>query len=234
MDKMKKNNLDLIKNNKRWVIAGLAVIICLIVIFLLIPHPKSEYEVRFYSDDNSLFLIETVKANTAANPPNQPEISYGNIFVKWDTDFSNVNSDLNIHPVCKSFKGKSNTFAIDSAYCQKDETAILPLSLCGDVKLSGFDITVEYDKESLKLEKVISDDDSVLYNDEKPGKIKINYVSVKNTEADVDVCQFKFKVLTKKAENPVSIKVNKVYAWDKKEKLYVPKHNIIDSTIYVY
>lgn len=235
---MNSFNLDVLKktiiSKKRWVVIGVAVIICVIVILLLMPHFKSEYEVKFYSDDNSIMLVETVKANKAATPPNQLELSYGNIFTKWDADFSKVNSDLNIHPVCESFKNKHNTFAIDSAYCKKGENVVIPLSLCGDVLLSGFDITVEYDNYSLKLENVISNDDSVFYNDEKPGKVNINYVSVKNTNADVDVCQFEFKSLTKKAENPVSIKVNKVYAWDKNERLYVPEHNIIDSTIYVY
>ena len=230
----------IVERKKRVFIIILAVIICVGIIlsvflfnlFRIIEDEKT-YTVNFYSENNEIIKTETVKSGKAALPPEELDVSDGKIFKKWDTDFSSVRNDLEIKPVFNTIDGKENVFALSGAYGQKNGTITTSLVLRGDVELSGFDLTVEYDKDVLEYISVINKDGSVICNDSEPGKIKVNFVSVENTLGDVDICSFKFKAGENKKEAPLAITVNKVYAY-KDNTLYEPKYNIINSTIYVY
>lgn len=227
---------------KRILIIAIAAVVCVgIAVGILLfkstsqddKYDEKNYVVKFFSDNEALLKIDNVKSGKSAAPPVEPEVTYGSVFQKWDTDFSSVSKDLEVYPVCESFKDKENVFALAGAYGKKEDTVTTSLSLCGVVELSGFDITVEYDKECLLLESVFDNDPNIILNDSEPGKIKINYVSTENTTADVDICSFKFKITDSQKENPLNIKVNKVYA-NKGNELYSPKYNVINSYIYIY
>lgn len=228
---------NILKQKKKLLIISLAIVICIsifIVFLIVMLNTNDEFKVKFYSDDKSLLKIDTVTAGNSAIPPVNPEMTYGNIFSKWDTDFTSVSKNLEIYPVCNSVKGKNNVFAMPGVYGKANDSVMIPLSLCGDVILSGFDIAVEYDSDFLKLESVLNNDGNVIYNESIPGKVNINYTSVENTIADVDICFLKFQIIENKREIPVSIKMNKVYAFDKNGKLYNPEYTIVNSNIYVY
>lgn len=196
---------------------------------------ETKHTVTFYSDDGTVLKIDSVKENSFATPPVAPEMTYGMVFKAWDTDFSKVTEDLEVHPVCEEIRGKPNVLAVESRYTREDNTVVVPLQLSGDVCVSGLDITVRYDPESIKLQ-LVTEDAAVVVNDATPGIIKLNYVSTENTVADVDICNFKFLANVREGIIPVTVEIDGVYAFedeDQMDKLYVPECTIIDGNVFV-
>lgn len=243
------------KNTKIWlvvlIVAG-ALISCIAVI-LLVKHPKvteieqqsnipttvpndaSMYTVTFYSNDGTVLKIDSVYENSSATPPVAPAMTYGTVFKSWDTDFSKVTKDLEIRPVCEEVKGKPNVLAVHSRYTTKDGTVVVPIELCGDICVSGLDITVRYNQDQLKL-KAVTEDKAVIFNDATPGIIKLNYVSTKNTIADVEICNLQFYVNAAEGECPITIEINGIYAFENENEtdaLYIPESTVIDGKIFV-
>ncbi len=109
----------------------------------------------------------------------------------------------------------------------------IPLRLCGDVLLCGFDLTVSYDTAQLQLEKVTYEDDAVILNAEEPGCIRINYVSLNNTSADVDICTLRFTVLAEGEEPCLYLEAKSVCAWDEDYRLYEPEFQLQDGCIHI-
>lgn len=222
-------------NKKKIIIGVLAIIVVLTSCFVINRSlSKKEYEVTFYSDDDSVIKVDKVPRNDSAEPPVTPRVSYGKIFSHWDTDFSGVKNNISIKPVCETFTGKNNVFAMSGTYGKKDTTVIVPLQLCGNVCLSGFDISVKYDANILSLESVFNEDGGIVYNSDKAGIININYVSTKNTIGDVDVCCFKFKIINnEKNETPIETTVKKVCAVKDDESIFDADYSIINSSVYI-
>lgn len=199
------------------------------------PYTGPTYTVTFYSDDGSILWIDTVPENGTATPPVEPEMTYGNVFTKWNGSFTSVTEDLEIQPECLSLTGKKNAFVLPGAYGKTGDYVILPFKLSGDVCLCGFDLTVTYDPEKLQLESVFNEDGAIIYNDETPGVIRMNFVSIKDVEADVDICSFKFKVLAESyCEIPVTAKMTSIYAGNDDDSMYVPEYELIPANVYVY
>ena len=229
-------------------IAVLGIIVALLVVFPKensgnetgktqsnISENASKYAVTFYSNDGTVLKIDSVTENSSATPPVAPVMTYGTVFKSWDTDFSKVTKDFEVHPVCQEIKGKPNVLAVQSRYSVKDGTVVVPIQLCGNVCVSGIDMTIRYDKELLKLEEV-TEDKGVVFNDATPGIIKLNYVSAQNTVADVDLCNLRFYVSAAEGEIPITIEINEIYAFeneDKTDKLYVPESTVIDGKVFV-
>ena len=224
-----------------------------VVVFVLMGSPKEEpdciednvqstvpdetaiYTVTFYSNDGTVLKIDSVKENSAAIPPVAPAMTYGMVFESWDKDFSEVTKDLEIHPVCEEIKGKPNVLAVQSRYSQQDGTVVVPIQLCGDVCVSGLDVTVRYDKELLSL-KAVTEDKGVVFNDATPGIVKLNYVSTQNTVADVDLCYLQFYVNAAESEIPITIEINAIYAFEDENKtdaLNIPESTVIDGKVFV-
>lgn len=198
---------------------------------------KDQYTVTFYSNDGTVLKIDSVEKGKAANPPVQPQMLYGTAFTSWDADISSVTKNLEVHPICEDVKEKSNVFVIEGAYGKSGGTVIVPIRLCGDVCVSAFDLTISYDSNALELLSV-TEDGAVLYNDEVPGKIKLNYVSIDNTIADVDICYLKFSVKEPQGQLPVTLELNSIYACkgsleSNNDELYVPEHLLINGTVFV-
>lgn len=200
---------------------------------VIIFQSNAEYEVVFHSDTGEVLAVETVKRNKTATPPEAPYMSYGNVFKKWDTDFTKVKEDLSISPETESFIDKANTFALSGAYGEKDDTVFVPFVLAGDVCLSGFDLSVNYDKAVLELESVFNEDGAIIYNAETEGVVRINYTSLENTVGDVDICSFKFKIKEEVEKTDLSITMNSICANKGDEELYTPESNLINSSVYI-
>lgn len=194
---------------------------------------RKECEVTFYSDDNEILLIDNINCFEQATPPQEPQMTYGKIFKSWDKDFSSVKKDMDIYPVTEDFSGKANVFALPGVYGNVGEYITVPFKLCGEVCLSGFDAAINYDNSILELESIFNEDGAVIYNAEKKGVIRINYVSVGNTIGDVDICTLKFKIKKYAETIDLSIEVNSVCANKNDSELYTPDTNIINSTIFV-
>lgn len=239
---------------KLWIIILiLAVILAVAIISLIIlgqreepgtnqgnnNHPinKDQYTVTFYSNDGTVLKIDSVEKGKAANPPTQPQMLYGTVFTSWDADISSVTKNLEVHPICEDVKEKSNVFAIEGAYGKSGGTVIVPIRLCGEVCVAAFDMTISYDSDALGLVSV-SEDGAVLYNDEIPGKIKLNYVSTDNTVADVDICFLEFSIKASSGQIPVNIEMHSIYTCkdileSENDDLYVPEYATLNGTIYV-
>lgn len=223
------------KKKKNIVLVCIVIcIVALIGVAINFGLSKKSYEVSFYSDDNTVIKVEEVPRNDSAEPPVTPQLSYGKLFSHWNTDFSKVKGKMDIKPVCEDFTGKPNVFAMSGAYGKKDSSVTVPLQLCGNVCLSGFDITVKFDPDVLELESVFNEDGGIVYNSEREGQIKINYVSTKNTLGDVDICCFKFKIKSdEKKETPIEISASKVCAVKDDENIYNVEYSIINSSVYI-
>lgn len=224
------------------IVCSIIVAMIAIVVLLIIPLVQNNrrdsgsgqtFAVTFYSNDGTILKIDTVEEHKSAIPPVQPEMSYGNIFVKWDKEFSEITSDIDVYPVTKSVKGKKNVFALSGAYVTKDSEAIVPLQLCGDVLISGFEMNVKYDSEKMELLSVFDVDGGIVYNDSELGIIKLNYVSIENTMADVDICTFKFKVKADNGEIPIALNIVNAYANDG-DDMNKADYITIDSSVFVY
>ena len=229
---------ELIKNKKVIVSFVAVVLIIGVVVCISLLAGNKEYKVTFYSDSDIVLKVDSVKRNQAAQPPVEPQMTYGNIFKSWDNDFSKVKKNMEIHPEYESILDKDNVFSLEGAYGKQGDIVFVPVKLSGNVCLSGFDITIKYDKDALVLDSYFDNDDAVLINDEKAGVIKINFISAKNTTADVDICTLKFVINAKKGEYPITTKVNSIYAFEDSDdftndKLFSPKSNVINSTVYV-
>ncbi len=193
---------------------------------------KGGYQVTFYSDTDEPLKVEEVEDGMAAEPPVDPSVSYGNVFIKWDKDFSEVKSDMDIHPVCESFLGEKNVFALSGVYASSDGTAYTSLKLCGDVCLAGFELTLEYDSEKLNLENVFDEDGDLVCNLEEPGKIIMNLASASNVEGEIDLCSFKFHVKDIGSEIPLEIHVGKAVRLEEDDSMTSPDVKVIDASVY--
>ena len=191
------------------------------------------YAVTFLSNDGNILKIDYVSENASAVPPVEPEMTPGVVFSGWEPSFSTVTAHMEIHPQTISLDGKTNVFAMPAAYGRMDESVIVPLKVCGNVVVSGFDIVVEYDPECLALESVFNEDGGVIYNDEIPGQIRLNYVSIADTTADIDVCDFKFRVIADD-DSIVSVCVQGICAGNSDDSMYAPEYEVINSTVYIY
>lgn len=194
-----------------------------------------KYTVTFYANNGTVLKIDSVSENSSAVPPATPSMTHGTVFKSWDTDFSNVTKDLEIHPVCEEIKDKPNVLVVQSRYSKKDGVVVVPIQLCGNVCVSGLDIIVRYDKELLNL-KAVTEDKGVIFNDASPGVIKLNYVSTQNTVADVDICNLQFYVNAMEGEIPITIEIAGIYAFEDQEQtdtLFIPESTVIDGKIFV-
>lgn len=198
---------------------------------------KDQYTVTFYSNDGTVLKIDSVEKGKTANPPAEPQMLYETVFQSWDTDISSVKKNLEVRPICEDVKEKQNIFAIEGAYGKSGGTVIVPIRLCGEVCVSAFDMTISYDSNVLDLISV-SEDGAVLYNDEIPGKIRLNYVSTDNTVADVDICFLEFSIKAPTGQIPVNLEMHSIYACkdsleSENDDLYVPEYSIINGNVYV-
>lgn len=223
------------KKSKKIIIIAMAV--CLLAAAIaaisISSLNRKTYTVTFYSDNEKVLSINTVKRNDCASPPNEPQISYGNVFIKWDKDFSKVKKDLDIHPVCESFDGKKNVFSTSGAYAVSNQSANVHLALSGDVCTAGFEISIEYDSKSLALESVYNEDGDLIYNTDNAGKIILNLASAQNITGDVDICDLKFGVLCESGEYPLKINVEKVFTVNEDNSITATDFNVIDSSVFV-
>jgi len=193
---------------------------------------RQKYEVTFCTEDGTVLLIDTVTRNHAATPPVEPQVAYGTVFSCWDKDFSKIREDITVTAVCENIQGKTNVFALSSAYGKKGDSVFVPFQLCGDVCTAGFSLTVAYDADCVAIESAYDEDGGVIINTDKVGEIKLNYVSTENTVGDVDLCGLRFKVLKDFESTPLTVTVEKAVAVGEKDTL-----NAVDSTVinaYVY
>lgn len=211
------------------IVAVLAAVIASAVVIL----NKKTYTVSFYSDEQKVIKIETVKRGCAASPPNDPVLTNGKVFEKWNCDFSKVKKNLDVYPEYEEYEGKENVIAMAGAYGKTGEFVFIPLKLCGNVCLSGLDLTVEYDATALEFDSVYNEDGALVYNGDEKGRVKLNYISAENTVDEVDLCGLKFKVKAESGNALVKGTVEKIVAWDDADKLTEPEYRLINSTVFV-
>lgn len=213
---------------------------CLLVVLSITTGCSSEkinnkikYTVTFYSDTDTVLKLDEISRNDSAVPPTIPTVEYGKIFTKWDNDFSIIKSDLEIRPICESFVGKDNVFALSGAYGKTSDYAYMNFSLCGNVCLSGAEMLITYDETALSVDSVFNEDGDLVFNTATQGKIILNIASAENILGDVDLCSIKFKLNEQKGEYPVNIEIKSIYA-NNDEEIMIPEYNLINGTVFVY
>lgn len=215
---------------KMIVIAGVILVVGAVLLTVFMFN-NQKHKVQFFVNDK-VVKVEEVKHGFSATPPIEPQVPYGSVFSKWDKDISNIKQDLDVHAVLQGFSDKTNVITVSSAYGDKGDEIFIPVSLCGNVCLCGLDCVLTYDADAVELISVFDEDGSLVYNKEEKGKIYLNYTSIKNTDADVDLCMLKFKVLTATKNSDIKIAVTSIYALNEDNNYYKPEYNTIDSKIY--
>ncbi len=89
------------------------------------------YEVKFYNNNGGVILTETVNYNESATAPTATEID-GFDFVGWDKTFTNVKSNLEVHPIYVANKFTvtfydENNNVISTQEVNKGQSATAPL-----------------------------------------------------------------------------------------------------------
>lgn len=72
-------------------------------------YQKDQYIVKFYDAEDNVISTQTVSHGASANEVTKPQKT-GHTFEKWDTDFSNVTSNLDIKPIFKINKYTVNFY----------------------------------------------------------------------------------------------------------------------------
>ncbi len=199
--------------------------------------PKKTHTVTYYSDDDTVLKIESVLDHEAAQPPHDPEVSYGYIFERWDADLSDITQDIDVHPVCQDVREKKNVLAIPGVYVKSADTVTVPVRLCGEVCVSGFDMMIQYDPSMLSVLS-LKEDGAIVYNTDTPGIIRMNFVSVENTIGDVEICEIEFSVKAESGSIPISLEMKDIYACKdtldvQADTLYVPEYTLVDGTVFI-
>ncbi len=76
-----------------------------------IPEPVKYFTVTFLGFEDVVLKTQTVKQGEAASAPEAPVVE-GYTFKEWDTDFSNVQSDLTVHAVYEQNTGLEDLQAL--------------------------------------------------------------------------------------------------------------------------
>lgn len=64
------------------------------------PKEKTEFQVSFLSSDGTILSTSIVKRGEDAVPPATNQMPAGYVFSHWDTEYTNVQQDMEIRAVC--------------------------------------------------------------------------------------------------------------------------------------
>ena len=110
--------------------------------------PSATHTVTFYDYDVMKVLgISNVENGKFAIPPTDPSKS-GTKFLGWKGNYTNVTKDESVIAV---YDDSKNVFVVESTSGSVGDTVTLLVSVDGNVKVCGFDLTLYYDNEILEL-----------------------------------------------------------------------------------
>lgn len=191
-----------------------------------------ERAVTFMTSDGQILENQTVNTGEKVVPPENPPVPPGEIFIGWDTDIDKITDGAIVKEETVNVAGMENAIALSGGYCQKGETVTIPLQLCGKVSLSGLDLSIGFNPQELQFKEFSYEDDAVICNyDNKKGEIKLNFLTPRNVQEDVELCDMVFKAIGNGEETPLSITVKTIIAFDDNDDLYEPKYRTIDGTV---
>lgn len=174
-------------------------------------------------------------------------LSEREVFTGWKEDIliseiadSTFNADeLVLTAESMDISSVENVIYNNSVYVSSEGTRefVIPVVIGGITDFAVMDLEINYDSEMLELLEVTSDDSDVIYNHIKEeDKILINFVSVENVNADVNLCNLKFKVLpNNKNVTALSYNVTDIAAWSEDKSDYRDvNYSIVNSKIVMY
>lgn len=150
------------------------------------------------------------------------------VFTQWDKEGDSRAKFQDVSQV-------KNTVAIPSKYGKAGETLTAEVRLCGQVELSGFDLTVTYDKELLKFVAFENaDEDLVFHCDEETGTIRMNYLRMTNLEEDLKVCDLQFEILsTLSCETVLDVEMVEAISFDENGEILFCNYSLVDAKVYL-
>lgn len=175
-----------------------------------IEGPIETYSVTFYDDDGVTVLkeIPEVRKGSCTVPPESPT-KEGAAFLGWNGQYADVVEDSSVVAVYSDAK---NVFCISPSEGRVGGTATVLISLKGQVKTCGFDLSILYDDG---LELVSYDDDYmdiVVNTDAYSNGIKLNYSATRDLTKSKDIIELTFRIKNgSKVGMPVWISMNSIY-----------------------
>lgn len=122
-----------------------------ILIYRQLTKPElPKYTVEFTGSQGAVLSQQQVTAGSCAIPPKLQQDNDAIVFRGWSKHLYNIQKDMTVTPVYKDLRQATNAFYMDSAYALPGEEMEMTLWLGGNVRLSGIELTLSYDKDVLQ------------------------------------------------------------------------------------
>lgn len=180
---------------------------------------------RFFVKTNTKITV----SNTDTN--NGVEVKTSAEFIEDNNDGAHVSTNSATQPVSSE---DTNVFELSNAQGKEGETVSVLLSVGGQVKTCGFDLSIMYDEN---LELVSYDDnkdlDIVVNNRAVAQGVILNYSSATNLTKTRDVIELTFRIKnTNKTSVPLRISVTSIYMVENNDVVKADYH-VKDGAILV-
>ena len=113
------------------------------------PQPP-KFTVVFQGSQGTELARQQVTAGSSAIPPELTQNGDGIVFRGWSKHLYNIQKDTQVTPVYEDLRLSANAFYMDAAYALPGEDVTMTLWLSGNVRLSGIELTLSYDKDVLR------------------------------------------------------------------------------------
>ena len=150
------------------------------------------YTVSFYDDGGALITaIAGVKHKTGVTAPAAPERD-GYRFIGWDKSFDAVTSDLSVTARYERIPVTAHN-QLTFSWAEADGKTVVTLSVIGDVRLFGLELTLSVDAVGMSLESVTPQASGLLANI-VDGAVRVSYVAAGGGDvtADTDLLTLTF------------------------------------------
>lgn len=157
---------------------------------------KTIFTVIFKGYDGKVLKTEKVKKGEDATAPNPPEIK-GFLFVKWDTYYKDVKTDITVNAVYKEIT--KPTLIVDTVKTN-DKEVVVKVSAVNNPGLLALLLKINYDESALTLKKVENGSTMTEYTFTGPKNLKSgcnaawNIIEVPENVVDGEVVLLHFEV----------------------------------------
>jgi len=157
-----------------------------------VPVKVLSYTVTFLDYDGTVIKTETVESGKNATAPANPT-KLGATFVGWYGNYTNVTRN---ETVVATYSDSKNVFNVESASGNVGDTVTLLVSVGGNVKTCGFDMTIYYDNSVLELVSYDSelDLDVVVNADTLDNGIILNFSAATERTKSRDIIELTFRI----------------------------------------
>lgn len=194
---------------------------------------KEKFIVRFIADNGIPISIKECTEGETLTPPTPPK-RIGYVFVGWNGDYTNITQNTDIVANYTDISKIANAISADTVYISGDSKFEVLVAIYGNVSFCGLDMDITYDINLLDYIDSTNVDDCVIFNNEVPGIIHMNYVSTNNTTGEVDFMTLRFKSKTSaKNETDLQINIHSMYSIEDNDIFEQSEYQVLQNKIII-